>query len=104
VEKFGAQKDFAPRVGLKGSGFSLWVNGWVPDQWGKLRRLCAEAGVSADEILGLPRPALATPPVDPDAPIEQAWIPLVADVAAGEPMLAPREEAEDWYSFKARWV
>jgi SOS-response transcriptional repressor LexA len=44
------------------------------------------------------------PAPDIAAPVAQEWIPLVADVAAGEPMIAPRNEAEDWYSFKAKWV
>ena len=42
----------------------------------------------------------AAPPSDPAAPVAQEWIPLVANVAAGEPMISPRDEAEDWYSFK----
>lgn len=67
--------------------------------------LCRELGKSADELLGIPRLELREPPADCGShPVEQEWIPLVADVAAGEPLLAPRHEAEDWYAFKARWV
>lgn len=67
--------------------------------------LCRALGKSADELLGIPRLEVREPPAEyGEHPVAQEWIPLIADVAAGEPMVAPRSEAEDWYAFKAKWV
>src|SRR5690606_31163290 len=98
IEGRGAQKAFAERLSVSEPTLSLWVNGWVPEQWEKLRRVCEASGVSADDLLGLPRASATTPPADSSAPIPQVWVPLIADVAAGEAALSPRDEAEDWYA------
>jgi len=105
IEKDYTQRNFAKKLGLTEGIVSLWISGGVPDAWARLRDVCAAAGISADRLLGLPTgPVRLAPPRDPTAPVAQEWIPLVANVAAGEPMISPRDEAEDWYSFKAKWL
>jgi transcriptional regulator with XRE-family HTH domain len=99
------QQEVAGRLGVDETTISTWTSGGIPFAWDRLRKLCEITGASADSLLGLASSATqAAPPMDPAAPVPQEWIPLVADVAAGEPMLAPRDEAEDWYAFKSRWI
>ena len=97
--------ELARKLGVDYTTLLHWQAGRRAPNLDMLAQLCRELGASADELLGIPRLELREPPADYGAhPVEQEWIPLVADVAAGEPMIAPRHEAEDWYAFKAKWV
>lgn len=96
---------FAKRLGITAGAITKWTNGDVPDGWRRFRQVCEDLDISADELLGLDvRSTRASPSPDQAAPVPQEWIPLVANVAAGEPMVDPRSEAEDWYAFKSKWV
>lgn len=98
--------ELARKIGVKPGSISNWRTGFRMPDPERLARLCDEIKASADELLGLKpfggRPP--TPPVDESAPVPQLWVPLVADVAAGEPTLEQRSEPDDFYSFKAKWV
>lgn len=99
------QRELAKKLGRTEGVVSLWISGHIPDGWKMVRDVCREAGISADQLLGLSTaPKREPPPADAAAPVPQEWIPLIANVAAGEPMVDPRSEAEDWYSFKSKWI
>ena len=97
--------EVARKLHVSSGAITHWRNGDRLPGLEKFHALCGELAISADALLGTGQQrAREAPAADPEAKIPQEWIPLVADVAAGEPMLAPREEAEDWYAFKAKWV
>lgn len=106
IEHDFTQRQFAERLGVTEAAVSTWIAGAVPDAWDRLRRVCELSGASADALLGLKSASARppTPPPDESAPVPQVWVPLVADVAAGEPTIEQRSEPEDFYSFKLKWA
>jgi len=87
-----SQQELADRLGVSRSTVAMWETDKSRPDTAMLTMLCWQLDVSADVLLGLVPPGLATAHVDPPA-----YVPVVAAVAAG----AGGEIEEDQCGYQA---
>lgn len=91
------QKQLAERVGALHNSVSQWECGISRPTQDMIKTLCAVLGTTADFLLGIaPAPAQITgvPPLPNLISVNTRTVPVLGDIAAGQPILARHEYDE----------